>query len=313
LTRLNNANWPPLTRELREYLQTWPGDPALAVVGQDGLIAGHDTGRPYRLASVTKLLTALTVLDAAETGEISLGDQAGPTGASVLHLLAHASGVNFEDGRAKAAVGSRRIYSNAGIDLAAEHLTAATGKDFKDEMWDRVLEPLGMLHTSLRGAPSKGAEGTITDIALLAHELLRPTKFAGPVEKLASLAYPNLSGFLPGFGHHPNNDWGAGAEIRGTKSPHWTSPNNSPGTFGHFGVSGSFLWVDRDAGLACAALSTVDFDTWATRMWPETSTLVLRSYSRQGRKLPDTAPTASQAQDLVEAAATEATQKVPGA
>jgi CubicO group peptidase (beta-lactamase class C family) len=313
LTHLNNDGWPPLTEELQEHLQKWPGDPSLAVVGQEGLIAGHDTGRTYRLASVTKLLTALTVLDAAETGEISLHDQAGPKGATVLHLLAHASGVNFEDGRVKAPVGSRRMYSNAGIDLAAVHLTAATGKDFKDEMRDRVLEPLGMLHTSLRGAPSKGAEGTITDIALLAHELLRPTVFAGPVEKLATLAYPRLSGFLPGFGYHPNNDWGAGAEIRGTKSPHWTSPNNSPGTFGHFGISGSFLWVDRDAGLACAALSTVDFDVWATRMWPQTSTAVLGSYSRTGRTLPETAPTPTQGYDLVEVAASGTTHKVPGA
>lgn len=309
MTRSNNAGWPPLTRDLREYLQKWPGDPALTVVGQEGVIAGHDTGRTYRLASVTKLLTALTVLDAAETGEISLDDQAGPKEATVLHLLAHASGVNFEDGRVKAPVGSRRMYSNAGIDLAAEHLTAATGKDFKDEMRDRVLEPLGMLHTSLRGAPSKGGAGTMTDIALLAHELLRPTIFAGPVAKLSSLTYPNLSGFLPGFGHHPNNDWGAGAEIRGTKSPHWTSPNNSPGTFGHFGVSGSFLWVDREAGLACAALSTVDFDVWATRTWPETSTLVLHSYSHPGTNLCETTPS----QDLVEVAASGATQKVPGA
>ncbi|MEW1807750.1 serine hydrolase domain-containing protein [Pseudarthrobacter sp. NPDC080039] len=314
MTRLINDGWPPLTGELREYLQKWPGDPSLAVVGQEGPIAGHDTGQTYRLASVTKLLTALTILDAAESGEISLHDQSGPKGATVLHLLAHASGINFEDGRVKAPVGSRRIYSNAGIDLAAEHLTAATGKDFKDEMRDRVLEPLGMLHTTLRGAPSKGAEGTITDIALLAHELLRPKLFAGPVEKLATLAYPNLSGFLPGFGHHLNNDWGAGAEIRGTKSPHWTSPNNSPGTFGHFGVSGSFLWVDRQAGIACAALSTVDFDEWATRMWPETSTVVLSSYSGPGGKRPETTGTVTQAHDLVEAAPSGATtQFVPGA
>jgi CubicO group peptidase (beta-lactamase class C family) len=286
MTALNANDCPPLAGTVLKQLQNWPGDPSLAVVGEKGILGVHDSGRVYRFASVTKLLTALTVLDAAESGVIALTDPAGPKGSTVLHLLAHASGVNFEDGRVKAPAGSRRIYSNAGIDIAAEHLTATSGKDFKDEMWDRVLEPLGMRHTTLRGAPSKGAEGTIADVALLAQELLRPVLFPGSVERLSSLAYPGLSGFLPGFGHHAENAWGAGAEIRGNKSPHWTSPDNSPTTFGHFGVSGSFLWVDRDAGLACAALSTVDFDTWATRSWPETSTAVLRSYSLPKRTIP---------------------------
>ena len=287
MTALNVNDCPPLAGEVLTQLQNWPGDPSLAVVGEKGILGCHDSGRVYRFASVTKLLTALTLLEAAASGAISLTDPAGPKGSTVLHLLAHASGVSFEDGRVKAPVGSRRIYSNAGIDIAAAHLTATSGKDFRDEMWDRVLEPLGMLHTTLRGAPSKGAEGTIADVALLAQELLQPELFPGSVERLSSLSYPGLSGFLPGFGHHADNDWGAGAEIRGTKSPHWTSPDNSPTTFGHFGVSGSFLWVDRDAGLACTALSTVDFDTWATRSWPETSTAVLRSYSLPKRRIPE--------------------------
>jgi CubicO group peptidase (beta-lactamase class C family) len=280
----------------------------MAVVGQEGVIAGRNSGLTYRFASVTKLLTALTLLDAAEKGEISVNDPAGPEGASVLHLLAHASGINFDDGRVKAPVGTRRIYSNAGIDLAAEHLSAVTGKDFKIEMRTRVLEPLGMQDTKLNGAPSKGAEGTIADLALLAHELLHPTQFAGHVKKLATTVYPHLSGFLPGFGHHPNNNWGAGAEIRGTKSPHWTSPNNSPGTFGHFGVSGSFLWVDREAGIACAALSTVAFDTWAPRLWPETSSVVLRSYSTTSNPVPELVPAPSATQGLAEAAASGTAQ-----
>lgn len=286
MTSYSDNDCTPLAGEVLTHLDKWPGDPSLAVVAKQGTLGCHDSGRTYRFASVTKLLTALTVLDAAESGIIALADPAGPTGSTLKHLLAHASGVNFEDGRVMAPAGSRRIYSNTGIDLAAAHLTATSGKDFKDEMWDRVLEPLGMRHTSLRGAPSKGAEGTIADLALLARELLEPELFPGPVERLSSLVYPGLSGFLPGFGHHKDNDWGAGAEIRGTKSPHWTSPENSPTTFGHFGISGSFLWVDRDAGLACAALSSVDFDTWAARSWPETSTAVLRAYSPQNRRVP---------------------------
>lgn len=280
MTALNDNDCPPLASEVLTQLQKWPGDPSLAVVGEKGILGFHDSVRTYRLASVTKLLTALTVLSAAESGFISLRDPAGPSGSTVLHLLAHVSGVDFEDGKVRAPAGSRRIYSNAGINLAAAHLSARSGKEFKDEMRDRVLEPLGMHHTALPGAPSKGGEGTIGDIALLARELLKPAVFPeSVVETLSSLAFPGLSGFLPGFGHHADNGWGAGAEIRGTKSPHWTSPDNSPSTFGHFGITGSFLWVDRSAGLACAALSTVDFGPWAPYAWPDTSTAVLGSYS----------------------------------
>lgn len=169
---LNDKDFPPLAREVLLQLQNWPGDPSLAVVGKDGVLACHDSGRVYRLASVTKLLTALTLLCASDEGLISLEDKVGPPGSSILHLLAHASGVGFADEQVRAPAGSRRIYSNTGIDLAAAHLASRTGKDFRDEMRIRVLEPLGMHNTKLAGAPSKGGEGTIADTARLAWELL---------------------------------------------------------------------------------------------------------------------------------------------
>lgn len=284
MTALDDTAFPPLAKEVSVQLQNWPGDPSLAVIGKHGILACHDSGRVYRLASVTKLLTALTVLSAVDDGEVSLSDQAGPPGSSLLHLLSHASGVGFDDEQVRAPAGTRRIYSNTGIDFAAAHLSARTGKDFGEEMRTRVLEPLGMHHTKLTGPPAKGGEGTVTDIALLAQELLNPGVFPqARIDVLSSLAYPGLAGFLPGFGYQAENDWGAGAEIRGHKSPHWTSPKNSPTTFGHFGMAGSFLWVDREAGLACAALSSVDFGQWAPLAWPDTSTAVLHEYAAAPR------------------------------
>jgi CubicO group peptidase (beta-lactamase class C family) len=278
---LSDKDFPALAREVSLELENWPGEPSLAVIGEDGILGFKDSGRVYRLASVTKLLTALTVLSAADEGVISLEDEAGPPGSSLLHLLSHASGVGFADEQVRAPAGGRRIYSNTGIDLAADYLAGRTGKDFRDEMRIRVLEPLGMHETKLTGPPSKGGEGTITDTARLARELLKPTIFPqARIDVLSSLAYPGIGGFLPGFGYHTENDWGAGAEVRGHKSPHWTSPDNSPATFGHFGMSGSFLWVDREAGLACTALSTIEFGDWAPIAWPDTSTAVLRAYRK---------------------------------
>ncbi len=268
-----------LAADVLVQLEHWPGAPSLAVVGAEGVLGCHDEGRVYRLASVTKLLTALTLLVAAEQGDASLDAPAGPPDSTLRHLLAHASGIGFEEERVRATPGARRIYSNRGIDLAAEYLSARTGRPFESELSERVLKPLGMDRTSLAGPPSKGGMAPIADIARLAQELLRPRALThSVVDALSSVEFQGLAGMLPGFGRHWDNSWGLGAEVRGTKEPHWTSPHNSPATFGHFGMAGSFLWVDREADLACAALSTVDFGPWATRLWPETSSAVLKCY-----------------------------------
>ena len=62
-------------------------------------------------------------------------------------------------------------------------------------------------------------------------------------------------GVLPGFGRMEPNDWGLGLELRDGKHPHWTGAHNSPGTFGHFGRSGTFLWVDPERRLALGVLT----------------------------------------------------------
>ena len=270
---------PGLADGVRAQLEQWPGAPSLVVVGAEGILGLHDADRVYRLASVTKLLTALTVLQAAEQGDVSLDTPIGPPGSTLRHLLSHTSGLGFEEDEVKAAVGAKRIYSNRGIDLAAACLSAHTGHPFEQELNERVLKPLGMDRTSLAGLPSKGGLAPIGDLAVLARELLQPRILSGAVVGLLSgVAFHGLSGILPGFGRQADNSWGLGAEMRGAKEPHWTSPRNSPATFGHFGMAGSFLWVDRAAALACAGLSTVDFGPWATRIWPETSSAVLDSY-----------------------------------
>lgn len=273
-----------LAAEVLVQIEPWPGAPSLVVVDAEGVLASHDEGRVYRLASVTKLLTALTVLVAAEQGDVSLDSPVGPPESTLRHLLAHASGLGFEEDRVRAAAGARRIYSNRGIDVAAAYLSAQTGSPFESELSERVLKPLGMRRTVLAGPPSKGGMAPIGDLARLAQELLRPRTLTNSVvAALSEVAFPGLAGLLPGFGRHYDNSWGLGAEVRGTKDPHWTSPQNSPATFGHFGMSGSFLWVDREAGLACAALSTVEFGPWATHVWPAVSSAVLRCYRTGAR------------------------------
>jgi CubicO group peptidase (beta-lactamase class C family) len=71
------------------------------------------------------------------------------------------------------------------------------------------------------------------------------------------------------------NDWGLAFELRDHKSPHWTGTLVSPRTFGHFGASGTFIWVDPDAGVACAVLTDREFGDWAKDAWPVFSDAVL--------------------------------------
>jgi CubicO group peptidase (beta-lactamase class C family) len=71
------------------------------------------------------------------------------------------------------------------------------------------------------------------------------------------------------------NDWGLGFELKDRKHPHWTGERNSTRTFGHFGRSGTFLWVDPDAAVACACLTDEPFGAWAKEAWPRLADAVL--------------------------------------
>jgi CubicO group peptidase (beta-lactamase class C family) len=267
--------------DLRAELADWPvGYADVVVVGPAGILDTVDDGKSHPWASLTKVLTALTVLDATFEGIIELDDAVGPPGSTLRHLLAHTSGLSLDEDQVIARPGTRRIYSNRGIDLAAEHLASHTGRPFADEMSERVLDLLGMDSTELTGAPAHGARGPIADLAALADGLLTPTLLLPKVVALAStVAFPGVSGVLPGFGRQQNNDWGLGCEIRDHKNPHWTAPGNSPNTYGHFGQAGGFLWVDPDVGLACASVSDRPFGPWAADRWPRLSAAVLEAYA----------------------------------
>src|SRR5207237_1476806 len=123
---------------------------------------------------------------------------------------------------------------------------------FATYLAEAVLQPLTLRRTTLAGSPASAAEGPLDDLVGLGRELLAPTLLA--LETMAAattVTFPGLAGVLPGFGPQDPNDWGLGFELRDDKSPHWTGSRNSPRTFGHFGRSGTFLWVDPAAGVAC--------------------------------------------------------------
>ena len=228
-------------------IEAWPGAAAAAVVvGPEGTIAIHgDAERVHPWASVTKLLTALAALVASEEGTIDLDEPAGPRGSTVRHLLAHASG-SSPDGAVLAEPGRRRIYSNTGFERLGELVAERAEMPFDRYLSAAVLGPLGIAG-ELRGrSPAHAFTSSLADLALLAHELLAPSVVAAETLAEATTVQFPASSASSAFGRMEPNDWGLGFELRDAKHPHWTGAGNSPATFGHFGRSGTFLWVDPE-------------------------------------------------------------------
>ena len=267
-----------------DVVSDWPvPTSAAAVIGPSGILAHHgDIGHRFALASVTKPLVARAAQIAVEEGVVELDTEAGPPGSTVRHLLAHASGLSMHAPDMMAEPGDRRVYSNYGFGVLAETIEEASGIEFGRYLTEAVFDPLGMSNSSLDGgaeAAGFGATSTVADLAIFAGDLLRPSLVSQQMHVAATdVQFPGLDGVLPGFGVQRPNDWGLGFEIRDDKSPHWTGSTNSGRTYGHFGQSGTFLWVDPEADLAVVVLTDRDFGDWAYPRWPALSDEVLREF-----------------------------------
>ena len=265
-------------------IENWPvSTAAAAVVRTDGTVLGSygPTGHRFPLASVTKPLAAYAVLVAYEEGAVERDEPAGPPGSTVRHLLAHTSGLAFDEQRVTSAPGERRLYSNAGFEALGDHVAKATDIPFAEYLRQAVLEPLGMTSTMLDGSPAKDGVSTVDDLVRFAAEVQAPRLLdARTVAEAMSVHYPGTKGVLPGYGHQNPNDWGLGFEIRDSKSPHWTGTSSSPRTFGHFGRSGTFLWIDPVVGVACVALTDRAFGPWAAEVWTPFTDAVLADLGR---------------------------------
>jgi CubicO group peptidase (beta-lactamase class C family) len=255
--------------EALRQVDGWPCEHVAVAVAGAAHAEHGDVERTFEWASVTKLATAVAVLVACEEGIVALDDPAGPAGSTLRHLLAHASGLPFEDGEPIARPGALRIYSNAGFAAAAAHVAARAEMPFAsyfEHVWG----------VPLAGHPGSGVEASLRELLAVAEELLTPRRLSAETHAEAvAVQFPGLKGVLPGFGRMEPNDWGLGFELRDAKHPHWTGARNSPRTFGHFGRSGSFLWVDPDRGLALACLTDLAFGDWARDAWPRLADAVL--------------------------------------
>ncbi|WP_291478913.1 serine hydrolase [Corynebacterium sp.] len=260
----------------------WPVDTVAAAALHGTTVTAHgDTGRLFPLASVSKLVTAHSVLIATEEGAFSLGDTVaeineeyatnveGPPDATVRELLSHASGVGMQSRVREKPAGTRRIYSSAGYEILAD-LVSATGIPFAGYTRAAVCEPLGLStdDIDLSGSAGHGFSATLSAMTALAAEFLTPTLLSEQtwVDAL-SIQNGDLDGIVPGYGRQNPCPWGLGAEIHDGKSPHWMGQTMPPDTAGHFGQSGTFLWFHRPTGNAAVVLTDRDFGPWAKERW----------------------------------------------
>jgi len=265
-----------------EQAGKWPvGVAAVAAVGPNGVLAATGpVNRQFPLASVTKPLAVLSALVAVEEGALELTDTANEDlvpGATVRHLMSHASGLAPDELRRMFPLATRRVYSHVGIELLADLVARAVDMPFGSYFHESLVRPLGLRDTHLEGSPARDGVASVEDLAQVVAELLEPSGWlhSATLSEAASVQYPGIRGVLPGYGSRNPNDWGLGFEIRSGKQPHWTGTHNSPSTYGHFGLSGSMFWVDPERRIGLVALADRPFGDWAKTAWPALSDAVL--------------------------------------
>jgi len=268
-------------------IDDWPVTTgAAAVIGAGGVLAARGPGgERFPLASLTKPLAVLAALVAVEEDAVSLDAPALPDvvpDATLRHVMSHASGLSPDRRSRAAAPGTRRIYSNVGIEVMGECVEHASGIAFADYVHQAVFEPLGMTGSILAGSPARDGISTVDDFSVLLTSLVAgPSGWLHPstIKEATAVQFPGLRGVVPGYGKQDPNDWGLGFEIRSAKSPHWTGSTNSPATYGHFGQAGTMFWVDPTAELGLVALTDRDFGPWAAEAWPRLSDAILARYA----------------------------------
>ena len=245
-----------------------------------GVLARHgETGHEFALASLTKPVVSTAILVAVEEGVVTLDDAVDDRGATLRHLLAHAAGYPFDGRSPVAAPGTRRIYSNTGIELAAGLVEAASGMSFATYFHEAVIAPLG-LGVELRGSPAHGAHGSVDGFVAVRRRAVAPgTARHDDGHRHAHRAVPRRStaSSLPSAASaraRGGSAWRSRAPSTRTGRPHACSP----ATFGHFGGAGTFCWVDPAADLALVAFTDRSFIEWrdeAMRLWPALGDAVL--------------------------------------
>lgn len=253
-----------------DLVDGWPiGSSAMVFQLRTGIVEvrgeAGDLDERRAWASVSKLAVALAFGVEHDWGLHDFTESVGPRGATIADLLSHSSGLGLEEGDPVAPIGTRRVYSNYGVDVA---VAAVVGdRDAASWLAQRVFTPLGMTTTRLEDRAASGVVGSTRDLATLGVAWLRPDGLAVATRERMTTPYrPDLNGVVPGFGRFTPCPWGLGPEIAGNKH-HWTG-DWPPESFGHFGQSGALVLLNAREQVGVVATSTEPFGPWAVELWP---------------------------------------------
>lgn len=271
---MSTISWNDISPLLKRQGYTLPDFTASGAIfdarGSTSVVGPADTA--FELASVTKLITSWAVLIGAAQGAYSLESVVpnathGIGAVTVRHLLAHASGLPFEDGAPVLEANQRRVYSNLGIEKVSEFAATRLGVSFHEWVQQAVLQPLQMGATQFYGSPAWGARSTVNDLVRFAQELMTPTLLDSSYHaEFTTVQFPDLAGIVPGYGRFTPSLWGLGCQIRGDHT-HWLSDQQSEATYGHFGQAGSFIWIDPSVNVGAVFLGERPFGAWHKENW----------------------------------------------
>ena len=135
-----------------DLVREWPANnTSICIIDRRG--DAHtfgDTARASRIASISKLITAWATLIAVEDGSTSFDAQVGQQECTLAHLLSHAGGYSFDGAVPIVTPGRKRIYSNTGYELIADHVEQVSEISFTDFLHEAIFEPLGMPKSFLK-------------------------------------------------------------------------------------------------------------------------------------------------------------------
>jgi len=215
-----------------------------------------DEVRPW--ASISKMVVSLAFGVESDWEHQRFDQHVGPPGSTLANLLSHSSGLGLEQDDPVVAVGTQRIYSNYGVDLAVESIIGDNTAD--NWLRQRVFRPFGMDSAKLEGRPSSGVVGSTNDLAdwrwrgcgrtvSRKRPAIASSHLRAPTRRIRS-GVSASSHRVPG--------------ARSGDSRRQTSLDGDwPATsFGHFGKSGALILLNTDEQIGLVATSTEPFGGW---------------------------------------------------
>ncbi len=185
-------------------------------------------------------------------------------------------------------------YQSTGIAMLGEVVLRVTGMSLPDFLKREIFEPLGMWNTGLGnrglddsripiirapddqiqaewhwnraywrnlGVPWGGMFSTVGDISTFLQLFLNHEEYNGTqilssktVDAMTSNHTDQMEAVPPEA--RAREAWGLGWRLNRPQPAFGAENPPSPGTYGHFGATGTMVWADPETGLSCAIFTT---------------------------------------------------------